>query len=63
MRRRALSRFPFHVLQLLQQGQTLGSAIESAVRADGEDQSGWGAQLQEWFRLWTQDGYFAGADV
>ncbi len=62
VRRRPLAPLPDRLLQQLQQGETLGAAIEAAVAADEADMSSLADHLREWFRLWTQEGYFLGLE-
>ncbi len=63
VRRRPLSPLPYLLLQQLQQGKTLGEAIEVAVAANEADVSSLAGHLREWFRLWTQEGYFLGLEL
>lgn len=65
VRRRPLSRLPYQLLLQLQQGETLGDAIEvMLVQADMEvDTNSFASRLQEWFRNWTADGYFVGVTL
>ncbi len=65
VRRRPLAPLPYALLRQLQQGATLGAAIETAVsNAETDvDMSTFAARLQEWFRSWTGDGYFVGVDL
>ncbi|MBX3437263.1 MAG: putative DNA-binding domain-containing protein [Planctomycetaceae bacterium] len=58
VRHRTLSRLPFQLLCFLQQGRTLGAAIEEAVVDTGAEEQRLVGQLGEWFRAWTRDGYF-----
>lgn len=65
VRRRPLAPLPYELLRRVQQGATLGSAIEATVTmAETDfDMTMFATQLQEWFRSWTGDGYFVGVDL
>lgn len=63
VRRRSLTRLPYLLLEHLRQGQTLDSAIECAITATDADPSTLTTKFQEWFRLWTREGYFVGIEL
>ena len=60
VRRRSVQRLPFELLGRLQNGETLGQAIENAVATSDADTNDWSSRLRQWFREWTAAGYFVG---
>jgi hypothetical protein len=46
------------LLQALQAGATIGDAIVAAAAASDLDDDALGAELQEWFRFWSVEGFF-----
>ena len=63
VRRRPLTPMGYELLELLQQGATLGDAIETVVSESDVDMEVFASRLQQWFRSWTTDGYFVGVDL
>jgi hypothetical protein len=59
VRRYNLSRSEFEILSALQRGETLERAIEVAAAAGETDMERLAVQLQQWFRHWTAEGFFA----
>ncbi len=63
VRRRPLAPAAYALLGQLQQGATLGDAIETVVSDADVDMSTFATRLQEWFRSWTSDGYFVAVEL
>jgi hypothetical protein len=58
IRRHELSRPQFVLLEALLRGQSVGEAIGLAGEAAGDDVDQFAADLAEWFREWTAEGFF-----
>jgi hypothetical protein len=62
IRRHELSRPQFVLLEALLRGQSVGEAISLAGEAAGDDVDRFAADLGEWFRDWTAEGFFRGVE-
>ena len=58
VRHHELDRPAFELLSDLISGQTIGEAVGSAAERSECDPSGFGRRLHEWFRDWTEKGFF-----
>ncbi len=58
VRRYNLSRTEFELLQAIQNGQSLGQAVEHAASVTDDDMDKLAANLKLWFRNWTAEGFF-----
>jgi len=58
VRRQASPEVQWRLLQQLQQGETLGTAIETAFQGSEEATENLAQQLNIWFRNWTAAGFF-----
>ena len=58
IRRYELTRPQFVLLEALLRGQAVGEAIGLAADAAGDDDDRFAAELSEWFRDWTAEGFF-----
>ena len=62
VRRAAVTRTQFELLQGIVNGATLGVSIRRAVEYTDADIDQMSASLDAWFRHWTTAGYFTGVD-
>ena len=46
------------MLRAIQEGKTVGEAVEHAASFTEEDMEGFSTNLQLWFRNWTAEGFF-----
>lgn len=63
IRRYELSRPQYVLLDALLRGEAVGEAINLAGEAAGEDVGRFAADLGEWFRDWTAEGFFRAVDL
>lgn len=58
VRRYSVSRTEFELLKAVQEGKTVGEAVEHAAAFADDDMEHFAANLQMWFRNWTAEGFF-----
>jgi len=63
VRRAAVSRSEFELLQALVAGETIGSAIGQAAQVHGDEGAYLADHLHQWFRNWTESVYFQAVEV
>jgi len=63
IRRYELSRTQYVLLESLLRGQSVGEAINVAADADGGDEEHFAAELTQWFRDWTAEGFFRAVEL
>jgi hypothetical protein len=63
IRRYELSRPQFALLEAVLGGRSIAEAIQFAADAAGDDDDRFAADLSEWFRDWTAEGFFRTAEL
>lgn len=63
VRRHELTRGQFCLLQAIQAGMTLGTAVEAAAGAETANFGEWICQLPKWFQSWTAEQFLTGIEI